>query len=54
MPDYEIRLFNADGTLAIVHVSHYASDEDALQHAQRLDGDHARFEIRRVGAGETS
>ncbi|HEY0106477.1 MAG TPA: hypothetical protein VGB91_10365 [Rhizomicrobium sp.] len=49
MPDYEIRLFHADGTLAVVHVSHHVSDEEARSHARRLKGDHAQFEIRRDG-----
>ena len=46
MPDYEIRLFHPDGTLAVVHMSHHDSDEEALSHAHRLKGDHARYEIR--------
>ncbi len=51
MPDYEIRLFHADGTLAVVHVSHHVSDEEAHSQAHRLKGDHARYEIRRPGSG---
>ena len=46
MPDYEIRLFNADGTLAVVHMSHHDSDEDAIAQARNLIGGHARYEIR--------
>jgi hypothetical protein len=46
MPDYEIRFFHADGALAVVHMSHHHSDEEALSHARRLIGDHARYEIR--------
>jgi hypothetical protein len=46
MPDYEIRLFNADGTLAIVHMSHHDSDDDAVAQARGLIGGHARYEIR--------
>jgi len=49
LPDYEIRLFNTDGTLAIVHVSHCHSDEEALSHARRLNGEHSQFEIHRDG-----
>jgi hypothetical protein len=46
MPDYEIRLFQSDGSLAVVHVSHHPSDEEAVEHARGLIGDHARFEVR--------
>ncbi len=49
MPDYEIRLFHADGALAVVHVSHCHSDEEALSQARRLNREHARFEIHRNG-----
>jgi hypothetical protein len=49
MPDYEIRLFNADGTLAVVHVSHHESDEEARSHARKLTGEHARYEVHRGG-----
>jgi hypothetical protein len=55
MPDYEIRLFHADGSLAVVHVSSHQSDEEALSHARGLVGDHARFEVlhggRRLSGG---
>lgn len=50
MPDYEIRLFHADGTLAVVHISSHVSDEEALSHARRLKGDYARYELQRGGA----
>ncbi len=46
MPDYEIRLFQSDGSLAVVHMSHHPSDEEALAYARGLIGDHARFEVR--------
>ena len=46
MPDYEIRFFHPDGTLAVVHMSHHASDDEALGHAHGLIGDHARYEVR--------
>jgi hypothetical protein len=49
MPDYEIRLFHADGTLALVHVSHHDSDDDAVAHAKGLKGDYSRVEVRRGG-----
>jgi hypothetical protein len=50
MPDYEIRLFHADGSLVVVHVSHHTSDEEAHSHARRLKGDHVRYEVLRDGA----
>ena len=46
MPDYEIRFFDADGKLAVVHMSHHHSDEEAVAQARGLLGDHARYEIR--------
>ena len=50
MPDYEIRFFHADGSLAVVHVSHHHSDEEAHSHARRLKSDHVRYELHRDGA----
>jgi hypothetical protein len=47
MPDFEIRYFNADGTLANIVMTSYASDDEALDHARRNIEHHARFEIRR-------
>lgn len=49
MPDYEIRLFNADGSLAVVHVSHHQTEAEALRRARQLASDHARFEVRSSG-----
>jgi hypothetical protein len=46
LPDYEIRLFHADGSLAVVNVSHHDSAEDAAAHARVLVRDHARYEVR--------
>lgn len=46
MPDYEIRFFDAGGALAVVHMSHHASDDEALDHARGLIGEHARSEVR--------
>lgn len=50
MPDYEIRLYHADGSLALVHMSHQESDEQAHDYAKRLLSDLSRYEIRRGGA----
>lgn len=50
MPDYEIRLFHADGSLALVHMSHHDSDEAAHDHARRVVSDLSHYEIRRAGA----
>ncbi|MEI9995498.1 MAG: hypothetical protein WDM91_12955 [Rhizomicrobium sp.] len=49
MPDYEIRFFHDDGTLAVVHVSYHESDEEAHNHARRMKSDHARYELHRAG-----
>ncbi|MEI9888553.1 MAG: hypothetical protein WDN08_19040 [Rhizomicrobium sp.] len=50
MPDYEIRLYHADGSLALVHVSHQENDAEAHDYAKRLVNDLARYELRRAGA----
>jgi hypothetical protein len=49
MPDYEIRLYHSDGSLALVHVSHHNTDQEADAHARRITTDLARYEIRRAG-----
>ena len=49
MPDYEIRLFHADGSLAVVHVSSHDNETEAAAHARHLIGDHARYEVRLGG-----
>ncbi len=52
MPDYEIRLFHSDGSLALVHVSHHETDAQAHAHAQRILNDLSRYEVRRAGSGD--
>ena len=49
MPDYEIRLYHADGSLALVHMSHQETDEEAHDYAKRLLTDLSRYELRRGG-----
>lgn len=49
MPDYEIRLFHADGSLALVHVSSHETEQEAATHARILVRDHARYEVRLGG-----
>ena len=49
MPDFEIRYFNADGSLAIVHVTSHDTMEEAELHAKRNQKDYAHFEVQRVG-----
>jgi hypothetical protein len=46
MPDFEIRYFHADGSLALVRMSYHASEQEAREHALHHQQDHARFEIR--------
>jgi hypothetical protein len=48
MPDFEIRLFYSDGSLALVHVSHHLTEQQADAHARRIVNDLARYEIRRA------
>ena len=48
MPDFEIRYFNADGSLALVHVTSHASRAEAEEHAVRHQHPHDRFDLREV------
>ncbi|MGH6872738.1 MAG: hypothetical protein ACREHE_14650 [Rhizomicrobium sp.] len=48
MPDFEIRYFHADGSLALVHVTAAPTDEDALKHARLHQQHYNRFEVRRA------
>jgi len=48
MPDYEIRLYHSDGSLALVHVCHHDADDAAHEHARRLLNDLSRYELRRA------
>ena len=51
MPDYEIRLFHPDGSLAVVHITHHETDAEAHALANNLKGkDYAHYEIHREGA----
>lgn len=47
MPDFEIRYFLADDSLALVRVNTFASDADAAAYAHANIEHYARFEIRR-------
>jgi hypothetical protein len=49
MPDYEIRYFRADGTLALVQITVQSSEQQAREHARRHQGDYARYELRMTG-----
>jgi hypothetical protein len=46
MPDYEIRYYRADGTLALIQITVQPSERHAREHAQRHQGDHAHFDLR--------
>jgi hypothetical protein len=48
MPDFEIRLYYSDGSLALVHISHHLTEQQADAHARRIVNDVARYEIRRI------
>ena len=50
MPDFEIRYFNADGTLAIVHVTSHETRSEAEAHARLHQHSHHHFEVREVKA----
>ncbi len=45
MPDFEIRYFRANGTLAVVHVTSHETIEEAELCARDHLDDYARFEI---------
>jgi hypothetical protein len=49
MPDFEIRYFDADGSLAVIHVTSHDTMEEAELHARRNQKDHIRFAVQRVG-----
>ena len=46
MPDFEIRYFHADGSLALVRMSWHESEAEAREHARNHQQEHARFELR--------
>jgi hypothetical protein len=50
MPDFEIRFFHADGSLAIVHVTSLSTAAAAEGHAKQHQQDYARFEVQEMGA----
>jgi hypothetical protein len=54
VPDFEIRYFRTDGTLAIVHVTSHETIEEAELHAQRHQKEHARFELHEVKGWQRS
>lgn len=45
MPDYEVRYFHADGTLAVIHITVQPSERHAREYALRNQRDHARFDL---------
>jgi hypothetical protein len=50
MPDYEIRYFRADDTLALIQITIQPSERHAHEYAIRNQADHTRFEVRTNGA----
>ncbi len=50
MPDFEIRYFHADGTLAIVHITVCDSHADAEERARTHQSDYSRFEVFEINA----
>ena len=49
MPDFEIRYYRTDGTLALVHITIQPNERHAREYAMRHQGDHVRFEVRANG-----
>lgn len=55
MPDFEIRYFHTDGTLAVIRMTTHGTREEAEAHARRHQQGHARFEVREInGASRRS
>lgn len=54
MPDFEIRYFNADGTLGLVRMTTHETLNEAEAHAKQHQEHHARYEVREVGASRRS
>jgi hypothetical protein len=48
MPDFEIRYFHADGSLAVVHVTTYDFQSQAEEYARRHQGGHAHFAVQEI------
>ncbi len=46
MPDYEIRYYRADGSLALVQITVQPNERYAHDAALRQQGEHARFDSR--------
>lgn len=49
MPDFEIRYFHIDGSLAIVHITSRDTAVEAEEHAKHHQQDYAHFEVREIG-----
>jgi len=50
VPDYEIRYFHDDGSLALIHVTAHETRAEAENLAELNLHPHARFEVIEVGA----
>jgi hypothetical protein len=48
VPDFEIRYFHFDGTLALVHVTSHETHSEAETHARLNQHPHDRFEVQEV------
>jgi hypothetical protein len=48
MPDFEIRYFHADGTLAVIRVTSHDTREEAEAHARLHRQHHANFEVHEI------
>jgi hypothetical protein len=50
VPDFEIRYFNTDGTLAVIRMTSHGTREDAEAHAKHHQQHYARFEVHEMNA----
>lgn len=54
MPDFEIRYFHPDGTLAVVHLTSHETRDAAEHHAKAHQHPHDRFEIHEIKGARRS
>ena len=50
VPDFEIRYFHADGTLAVIRMTKHGTREEAEAYATHHQHGYARFEVREPNA----
>lgn len=54
MPDFEIRYFHADGSLALIHVTAHETRAEAENLARLNQDSHHRFEVIEMGGSRAA